>query len=83
MAYIVKYCRGLFNSELDLKRFVLNNMDKFSGTKIILLDLTAREGIHELMSEAEDIKLNQKWQEQFLLNVRVPSLASYLRVMYI
>jgi len=82
--YILKYCRGLFKSELAIKRFVLNNMDKYSGTKVFLLDLLAtREGIQELVNEGEDIKLNTKWQEQYLLSVRVPSLMNYLKLMYI
>lgn len=81
--YILKYCRGLFKSELAIKRFVLNNMDKYSGTKVFLLDLATREGIQELLNEGEDIKLNPKWQEQYLLSVRVPSLMNYLKLMYI
>lgn len=57
---IVKYCKPLFASEYDLKRYVLNNM-KHDGTEIFVLHLrnpNKRMNICELEATADDIRLN-------------------------
>jgi|688.fasta_scaffold471916_2 hypothetical protein len=55
---IQKYSNNLFTSEIDLKRFCLNEMDEVSGTKIFLIDLKSLEGFPEIIADRNDIRVN-------------------------
>jgi hypothetical protein len=56
--YITKKASWLFASELQLKRYALNEMDRFSGTKIFLIGPNSKDGISELTSDKGDIKIS-------------------------
>lgn len=82
--HITKRSHSLFPTELDLKRYALNEMDRHSGTRIFLFELKSSESVPELVFDKSDIKVGLKWQEQHLVNHKeLGSLAKYLRVMYI
>lgn len=67
---IVLYCKPLFASEYDLKRYVLNNM-KRDGTEIFVLHLrNPNKNLVgcELEATADDITLNQGCSRQLEIN---------------
>jgi hypothetical protein len=84
LSHMLKITGNLFANELELKRYVLNEMDRYSGTKFLLTNLRQQDGVPELITDKGDIKIGQKWQEVNLLKtLETSSLSNYLRVMYI
>jgi len=89
MSLILKYCKPLFASEYDLKRYVLNNM-KRDGTEIFVMNLrnpNKNLDVCELEATANDIRFNAECLKQLEISFSPgsfeTSLKSFANYMYL
>ncbi len=81
MSLILKYCKPLFASEYDLKRYVLNNM-KRDGTEIFVMNLrnpNKKLDFCELEATADDIRINSECLKQLEISFSPGSFENSLK----